>query len=185
MTMSSPTTDTAPVKLEFGSGHRPSPGYLHNDVNDFDGIDIVGNPWEIDLSDATVTEVLALGVVEHFTYEQARATFRNVHRMLVPGGEFVFDVPDIAAWCRYVADHFAGRETPFPLEHLLATVYGWQRWPGDEHKSGWYDELLEKELEAAGFTTHTYGVEQFLERGLSRNRMHRPADAHIYCIARK
>jgi len=182
MTNTQGTTDV--VKLEVGSGQRPTPGYLHNDVNAFDGIDIVGNPWEIDLPDHSVAEVLALGVVEHFTYEQARLTFANVARMLAPDGEFVFDVPDIPVWCRYVADHFEGRETPFPIDHVLATVYGWQRWPGDEHKSGWYFDLLDGELDAAGFTQRTYGVEQFLERGISRNRMHRPADAHLYCIAR-
>ena len=186
--MTSPTgthESDALVKLEVGSGQRPTPGYLHNDVNAFDGIDLVGNPWEIDLPDGTVSEVLALGVIEHLTYDQVRATFANVARMLAPAGEFVFDVPDIPVWCRYVVDHFEGRPAPFTLEHVLATLYGWQRWPGDEHKSGWYLDRLESELVDAGFGTRTYGVEQFLERGISRNRMHRPEDAHLYCIARK
>lgn len=161
------------MKLELGSGQRPTPGYVHNDINAFPGIDIVGNPWELDYADCT--EVLALGVVEHLTFQQARDTFARI------GCEFWFDVPDLAVWCRYLA---YPETSPFPPEHVLATLYGWQRWPGDEHKSGWSRESLADALYEAGFTQITYGVDQFLDRGLRRRRMHRPSDAHIYVVAR-
>jgi predicted SAM-dependent methyltransferase len=181
-------TLTMPValrKLEIGSGHRPSPGYLHNDVNDFEGIDIVANPWEIELPAGSLDEVLALGVIEHLTYGQVELCFKNVRRMLQPVGVFYFDVPDIPIWCQYVVDHFAGREIPFTIEHVFSTLYGWQRWPGDEHKSGWYKSLLVEALERCEFRDCTFGVEQYLAKGIERNRMHRPHDAHIYCVARK
>jgi len=173
------------MKLEIGSGKRPTPGYLHNDVNAFEGIDFVGNPWDLDIEPGSLTEVLALGVVEHFSYEEARRAFHRVREMLAPNGEFIFDVPDLPVWCGYVVDYFAGKPTPFPIQHVLATLYGWQRWPGDEHRSGWYADLLEEELLYAGFDSFQYGVEGFLARGHSRNRMTRPADAHIYCIAHR
>ena len=57
-------------KLEIGCGQRPSPGYIHNDVNAFEGVDIVGMPWEIDFAENSLDEVLALGVIEHLTYGQ-------------------------------------------------------------------------------------------------------------------
>lgn len=173
------------MKLEIGSGQRPTPGYIHSDVNAFPDIDVVASPWEIDLEDSSLDEVLALGVIEHLTYAQVDLCLANVHRMLKPGGQFFFDVPDIPVWCGYVADHFAGRPTPFPLEHLLATLYGWQRWPGDEHKSGWHQELLETTLSKAGFHRRRFGVEIYREKGVVRGRMERPADAHIYCVAVK
>src|SRR5712691_1198496 len=127
-----PTRRSMLRKLELGCGHRPTPGYIHNDLNAFEGVDIVGAPWEIELPGGSLDEVLALGVVEHLTYAQVTQSFKNVHRMLAPGGAFLFDVPDIPVWCRYVADHFAGQPAPFTLEHLFSTLYGWQRWPGDE-----------------------------------------------------
>jgi predicted SAM-dependent methyltransferase len=173
------------MKLEIGAGHRPSPGYIHNDVNAFEGIEHVGNPWEIDLPSDSLEEVLALGLVEHLTYDQVDKCFSNVNRMLKSGGVFVFDVPDIPVWCQYVVDHFAGKEIPFTIEHVFATLYGWHRWPGDEHKSGWYQDLLDTTLDRAGFHQRKFGVELFLARGLDRNRFHRPADAHIYCVATK
>ena len=172
-------------KLELGCGHRPTPGYIHNDVNAFDGIDIVAAPWEITFPDNAFEEVLALGVIEHLTYAQVTQTFANVHRMLAPGGAFLFDVPDIPIWCGYVADHFAGRPVPFTVDHLFGTLYGWQRWPGDEHKSGWWQARLEEELRRCGFRDLAFGVQLFLDKGLSRNRFARPHDAHIYCRAAK
>ena len=173
------------MKLEIGCGQRPTPGYIHNDLNDFEGVDIVGSPWEIDLPSNSLSEVLALGVIEHLTYEQVNKTFSNVHRLLKSGGEFVFDVPDIPIWCEYVVKHFQGENIPFEIDHVFATLYGWQRWPGDEHKSGWYKEKLERVLNESGFIKLQFGVASMKERGHSRNRMDRPLDAHIYCVATK
>lgn len=173
------------MKLEIGSGQRPTPGYIHNDMNAFPGIDIVGNPWEITLADNSLDEAMALGVMEHLTYEQFDKTLTNIHRMLKPGGEFYFDVPDIVVWCRYVVDHAAGKEIPFTIEHVFSTLYGWQRWPGDEHKSGWYSPRLEQALDKAEFTNRKFGVEHIMAKGIMRNRFSRPHDAHFYCVATK
>lgn len=172
-------------KLEIGCGQRPTPGYIHNDINAFDGVDIVGNPWEINLEDDSLEEVVALGVVEHFTYAQVDLVFQNIRRMLKSGGCFLFDVPDISVWCQYVADHFSGKQVPFNLEHLMSTIYGWQRWPGDEHKSGWYRTNIEETMRKAGFNKFEYGVEFFQERSFVRNRFSRPLDAHLYIKALK
>jgi predicted SAM-dependent methyltransferase len=171
------------MKLEIGCGQRPTPGYIHNDLNDFPGVDIVGSPWNIDLQNESLDEVLALGVIEHLTYEQVTATFNNVNRMLKVGGEFVFDVPDIPIWCEYVVNHFRGIEIPFEIDHVFATLYGWQRWAGDEHKSGWYMDKLIEVLKKSNFVNLKFGVNEMKLRGHIRNRMERPADAHIYCVA--
>ena len=172
-------------KLEIGSGMNPTPGYIHNDINHFEGIDLVANPWDINLPQESLKEVLALAVIEHLTYEQVDKTFLNVYRMLIDGGEFVFDVPDIPIWCAYVVDHFKGKEIPFTIDHVFATLYGWQRWPGDEHKSGWYLSKLQEVLNNAGFVHFSFGVDLMKNRGHQRNRMNRPHDAHIYCVAIK
>jgi SAM-dependent methyltransferase len=172
-------------KLEIGCGQRPTAGYIHNDINAFDGVDIVGSPWEIDLPSNSLDEVLALGVIEHFTYGQVHDAFANVYRMLAPGGVFLFDVPDIPVWCRYVVDHFEGRSIPFTIDHVFSTLYGWQRWPGDEHKSGWWQVRLEEALHRARFHDLTFGVRVLLDQGHTRNRFLRPDDAHIYCRAVK
>ena len=177
-------TQSLPLKrLELGCGQRPTEGYIHNDVNAFDGVDLVGNAWEIQLPNGFLNEVIAIGFMEHLTYDQFSKTMVNVHRMLEPGGVFLFDVPDIPIWCGYVVDHFEGKEIPFTIDHVFSTLYGWQRWPGDEHKSGWYRSKLEEALHSSGFSSFSYGLSPFLSRGINRNRMQRPHDAHLYCEA--
>jgi hypothetical protein len=82
-------------------------------------------------------------------------------------------------------DHFEGKKIPFEINHVFSTLYGWQRWPGDEHKSGWHTGLLVEKLKKAGFQNPQFGVSLFLDKGIVRNRMMRPHDAHIYCMVIK
>lgn len=175
------------TKLELGCGDRPTEGYLHQDVTAQPGValDFLCPPWEIDLPAASLTEVIALGVMEHLRFADVRRTLGHLRTLLAPGGVFLFDVPDMAVWSEYLFNVTHGRsaENPFSDEHVWSTVYGWQRWPGDEHKSGWTRESLTSEVEAAGFRARVAGPEVFTSRGLHRNRFGRPADAHVYMEA--
>ncbi len=172
------------VKLEIGAGQRPTPGYVATDITAHDGVAGVA-AQDIDLPDDSLEEVLALGMVEHLTYSQARATFANVHRMLIPGGTFLFDVPDFPVWCQYLIDAANDRPTPFSHEHILMTIYGWQRWPGDEHRSGWTRAMLDKELVDFPDVDIRRDATEFLMRGHDRRRFHRLEDAHLYVVAVK
>jgi predicted SAM-dependent methyltransferase len=136
----------------------------------------------LELPSGSVDEVLALGFVEHLTFFQACDTFRNVHRMLAPGGVFLFDVPDYPVWARYYLDALAGVPTPVKMKHIRKTLFGWARWPGDEHKFGWDQALLAGELADAGFVV-TLGLAPFVARGIYRARFKNPDDAHLYVCA--
>lgn len=175
-----------PVKLELGAGHRPTRGYKTNDLHAFPGIDYPGEAWMLDLPDKSLDEVLALGFVEHLTYFQALDTFRNIHRMLKPRGLFLFDVPDYPAWCAYYMRAMAGAAGPDDpsMDHIRRTLFGWQRWPGDEHKYGWDREHLSATLCQAGFTIHAYDMSPFVAR-THRDRFHRKWDAHLYVVAER
>ena len=174
-------------RLELGCGARPTPGYLHQDVTAQPGVelDFTCAPWELPLPDGALDEVLALGFVEHLRFAEVHATFAKVHALLAPGGAFLFDVPDMRVWSEYLVDLTHGRldRVPFEPQHVWSTFYGWQRWPGDEHKSGWTRESLFAALDDAGFAAREEGVEVFRARGLERRRFTRPADAHIYVRA--
>ena len=77
-------------KLELGVGERPTEGYLHQDIsnNSSVNLDFACPPWLIPIDDNSLTEVLALGVVEHLRFEEVSKTAANVYRMLAPGGCF-------------------------------------------------------------------------------------------------
>ena len=176
-------------KLEMGCGGKPSGGYLHQDVTLVEGTDLdyLCNPWEVDISENKLSEVLALGVMEHIRYEDFRKTLRHMFKILKKGGEFLFDVPDMKVWSEYLYNltHGQSEKNPFPNEHIWATIYGWQRWPGDEHKSGWTKESLLREIKEAGFSGIVEGVEVYTSKGIKRGRFTREGDAHIYIKAIK
>lgn len=173
------------MKLELGAGKRPTPGYLHCDTQAFAGIDLIAPAWELDLKDESVEEVIALAFMEHLTFAQFVQVLANVRRMLAPGGRFLFDVPNLPVWADYLVRVARGEQVPFTRRHIYKTIYGHQRWPGDEHHSGWDIETLAHALEDADFRDVEYGVEHFLRAGLHRDRFHRPQNAHIYVLARK
>lgn len=173
------------MKLELGAGQRPTRGYFHNDTHPFDHIENVGAAWMIDLPDASLSEVLALAFVEHLTYDHALDTFRNVARMLEPGGVFIFDVPDYPVWAGYYLARIKGHDLLIPsMEHIRKTLFGWQRFPGDEHLYGWDVDHLTETLHTCGLTPTSWDVEPFKARA-HRQRFDKPWDAHLYVTATK
>jgi predicted SAM-dependent methyltransferase len=128
-------------KLELGCGKNPLSGYLHQDITTQDGVelDFICLPWEIELPENSLTEVIALAMMEHLRFEDFKKTAKHIFNLLEPGGAFLFDVPDMKIWSEYLYNLTHNKQdlNPFPEYHIWATIYGWQRWPGDEHKSGW------------------------------------------------
>lgn len=180
---------TKSKKLELGCGERPTPGYLHQDVTVLEGVelDYSCNPWEIPIEKGSLDEIIALGVMEHLRYSDFHKTLKHLYSLLCEGGSFLFDVPDMKIWSEYLYNltHGMQDKNPFTAVHIWSTFYGWQRWEGDEHKSGWIREDLIKALNDAGFTKFEEGVEIFTSKGFYRNRFARPHDAHIYIKAVK
>lgn len=139
----------------------------------------------LDLPDESLSEVLALAFVEHLTYDHALDTFRNVHRMLQPGGTFLFDVPDYPVWVGYYLTHLQGDSMPpATMAHVRRTLFGWQRFPGDEHLYGWDRDLLKKALQITGFIPLSWDVAPFKARAY-RARFDKVWDAHLYVTATK
>lgn len=172
------------MKLELGAGHRPTRGYIHNDLHPFPHIEHVEVPWLLDLPDDSVDEVLALAFIEHLTYYEALDTFRNVARMLKPGGLFLFDVPDYPVWATYYVEGVNGVDVPFDMDAVRATLFGWGRWDGDEHKFGWDHSHLWNALWTCGFQPRigSGNVDEFRQRA-HRDRFGQPNNAHLYVVA--
>jgi len=171
-------------KLELGCGDRPTPGYLHQDVTELVPLDFKVDPWKIDLPENYLSEVIAIGVMEHLRLEDFIKTLEHIYRLLEIGGVFLFDVPDIQIWSEYLYNVTHGKSSPFTKEHVYSTIWGWQRWPGDEHKWGWTEVDLYSILKDIGFNVES-GLNAILERGIVRNRFYRKEDAHIYIKAIK
>jgi len=175
-------------KLELGCGERPTPGYLHQDIVLLENVklDYCCKITELpETLDETIDEVIAAGVMEHIRRDEFIESLNRIYDILKPGGCFIFDVPDMKVWFQYIVDYYNGLETHFPYFHIMNTIYGWQRWEGDEHKWGYVEEELK-----SIFLTQTefrkfwiYKEEKYVgfkERGVIRNRFDRPEDGHLY-----
>ena len=177
-------------KLELGCGQRPTPGYLHQDITIQPGVELDFNCpiWEIPLPENSLSEVIALALMEHLRFAEFTEALRHIHQLLRPGGEFLFDLPDIKIWSEYLyyITHGSPEKSPFSREHVFATFWGWQRWPGDEHKCAWLKDDLFQHLHDIGFSDVIEESPQlFFSRGISRNRFLNPANAHLYIRAIK
>lgn len=171
-------------KLELGCGDRPTPGYLHQDVIALVELDFICQPYAIPLPENSLSEIIAIGVMEHLRFEDFLRTLNHVHKLLEPSGIFLFDVPDLRIWSKYLYDTLRGEYAPFSKQHIFATFWGWQRWEGDEHKSGWVYEDLSKRLREIGFDVKG-GLDDIISRGITRRRFNREEDAHLYIKAIK
>lgn len=132
-------------------------------------ITIVGPCWSLpSVADASVDEIMAKGMLEHLTYHEVLASFSEWKRVLKPGGYFTVEVPDVE---EYLRQYFAIKADPkldaemeaclFPApgepgdfygvcsgveRWLRRALWGWQRYPGDEHRSGWTEKILKHYL---------------------------------------
>lgn len=172
-------------KLELGCGPRPTPGYLHQDITRQPGVRLNFHCqiWEIPLPDNSLSEVIALATMEHLGFADFTKALKHIYKMLAPKGEFIFDIPDIKVWSEYLYNltHGMPEKCPFSREHIFATFWGWQRWPGDEHKCAWLKDDLFLHLKAIGFKkVSAEDVQLFVSRGIYRDRFKNPANAHIY-----
>lgn len=126
--------------------------------------------------------------MEHLRFADFTKAMKHIHKLLKPKGMFLFDLPDIKIWSEYLYNitHGMPEKSPFSKEHVYSTFFGWQRWPGDEHKCAWMKDDLFKHLKEIGFSEICdEGPQIFLSRGISRNRFKNPADAHLYIKAIK
>jgi predicted SAM-dependent methyltransferase len=137
------------TKLELGSGRLLTPGYLHQDISkELPSIDFVCYPWEIPLGQNSLSEIIAVGVMEHLRWEEFDKTLKHIHYLLMKDGIFLFDLPDMIIWSEYLYNmtHGQSHKNPFPDQHIWGSIYGRQRWIGDEHKSGWTKEMILKKI---------------------------------------
>jgi predicted SAM-dependent methyltransferase len=172
------------MKLELGSGLRPTEGYLHQDCIQLEvSLDYVCKAWEVPIYEGSLDEVIAIAVIEHLRYTEVTRTLSHIHRLLKPGGIFLFDVPDVTVWIRYLHQIYEGIDVPYSKEDVIKTLWGHQRWEGDEHKSMWDYEMISAEVKKAGFLMLD-GLEDIKQR-VHRDRFYHPENAHIFIKAIK
>lgn len=98
--------------------------------------------------EGTFDEVKAHHVLEHLVHFDVNAAIESVHRVLVPGGVFDVEVPDVVR----VAEAMCADELTWPEynQWLYGEVLA-NHEDGDTHRSGWSQDSLADRLRFYGF----------------------------------
>lgn len=155
-------------KLEIGSGYKPTPGFIHLDLNpNATDLDWLGPAYPLPWPDNAFLEIRAVDVLEHIGYRHTHDTLVEWHRVLRPGGELVVQVPDAEAGMKMLfksPDLLVTAEFPDPLDALAWRLMGGQDdntdrynrdgddWRLNAHYALFSRRTLTSKLNAAGFS---------------------------------
>jgi predicted SAM-dependent methyltransferase len=143
------------IRLNIGCGPDVREGYVNIDKYHIQLNVIDYDVFNLPYSDNSVDEVMCLGVIEHFSFEDEERFFHEARRVLKPGGLFHFTVPDfeslVKQWLEAKDDfkgfYKAGAEEDWfgngsrTIEnrwgYLTASIFGNQNGGGQFHKNAY------------------------------------------------
>lgn len=164
-------TTMSEIKLNIGCGGRPLSGYINIDMDTADQLrkrypthtfppdfqSYQYNIFNLPYKNNTVDEVRADALVEHMSFIEEPKFFREMHRVLRPGGAFRFSTPDfeetIKDWLKAKDDwkeFFRNDDEAIAKQHwfgnysyardnrwgyLTAMIFGSQNSEGQFHKN--------------------------------------------------
>ncbi len=153
--------------LQLGSGESRLDGFLNSDfpLNDKAELHLDAR-FPLPFRDQCLRGIYAHHVVEHLSYEDARALFKECCRVLKPGGIFRMVVPDLEVFLRCYTDPDPQKRAKIYRllpEHFMAELAG--RTPLEvadhifrdnkfnRHLSAWDWETAALRLREAGFAS--------------------------------
>lgn len=172
-----------------GCGNDSIEGFIGSDLRPTETAQIVCAAWELSTKKTEITCIYSRHMVEHLTFEQALATFKDWHGALKVGGKVVVSIPNLVYHMKMYLELNPKdiKEWDFKLRkgnqmsECLAGLYGWQRessptqdnntirsW--DIHKSGYTTEVMAHLLSLCGFSDINVVVED---------------EKHLVAVARK
>lgn len=85
------------LKLNLGSGNKKIEGYTNVDLDG--NADINADVCDIPIEDETVSEILAIHILEHLERWLAPKALKEWFRLLKPGGLLIIELPDLIKCC--------------------------------------------------------------------------------------
>lgn len=134
------------MKLVIGAEHRQKPGWVHHDVQDLPGIDIVCDYYELPnkVEAGTCEQIEITHVLEHFPISDIQKTLAVLYGLLADGGELYIEVPNLEWNARELVRNPLSRKN-------VEYIFGGQRNQWDFHYNGFTPQILIDDLIEAGF----------------------------------
>ncbi len=133
-------------KLEVGSGSKPKEGYVHFDLRQLPGIDVVGDATSLPFLENEFSEIYSRFFLEHLLRKDAQKAVQEMFRVLKKGGKIDLIVPNLAYFCKLFVEEKGQKK-----QWALNKIYGFENYPEDHHNFGYDFEMLEDCLKKAGF----------------------------------
>jgi hypothetical protein len=115
------------IKLEIGSGPYPRKGYIHLDINeDCEHVEIVSAANEIPLHEETVSELIAVNILEHVEWIEVENVLKEWGRVLATNGTLLIHVPDMDWLLKFLPDETGEWKKAAGNQPFNAAVDKWQ-----------------------------------------------------------
>lgn len=82
------------MKLELGSSTHPTDGYIHLDIAAACKPDVIADVTSLPFADGTVTDLMAVDILEHCSYRNIVRVAKEWARVLASMAAFYVQVPD-------------------------------------------------------------------------------------------
>lgn len=151
------------AKLIIGANRRQVPGWIHHDVLDLPGIDIVADFWDLPkhIEPASCEEIQMTHVLEHFPMKRTREALELVYGLLKDGGKFYIEVPNFAWHAEMILRNPRDRQ-------IVEYAYGGQLDEFDFHYMGFTPEILEEDLIATLFSIESLEPNSTIEAWVTK-----------------
>jgi SAM-dependent methyltransferase len=146
------------MRLNLGSGFRLKKGFTNVDIIPEDEVKkkaygryVYGDIHNLPFEDNVADYAEMYTVIEHIPFKEVVDVLKEIRRVMKKGAKLVIVTDDFDG---IALDWIKMRMMPFNLERyqdVMETVYGSQRYPGDEHKSPMTYDFLNWALVTAGF----------------------------------
>lgn len=138
----------ATLRLNIGAGDDRRQGYLSVDLRS-DIADVLADATTLPFATASVSELLASDVLEHFPATRTAGLLAEWRRALAPGGKLTVRVPNLLELAQILI------QGPVAPAEIIRNIYGGHRWGPegiwDAHHTGWTPDMLHEALTKAGF----------------------------------
>lgn len=162
------------LKLNLGSGDSHFEGFTSVDKYD-DTADIQADITELPFEDNSVDEIKCYQTVEHIAYNKTEDMFKEMYRVLKPGGFAHIECPDIMYAARDIVK--TGDIDQKWIQHIFGEYYRpWDggRYPdaenheGSKHRTGFTFKRMKRICEPLGFkVTHSVHLHMNVPETLS------------------